>query len=149
LIRGVAGETDAAVQRKIRGVIFSDLGQASVFMRLDWVQEGLRRSLGFTPYPATLNVRPTGPQDARLWEEIQKDVAGVPLLPVEGSFCSARLYRIHIRPLAGDKTMDGAVLLPAVADYPRDKIEIVAPVRLKEAFGLRDGDCLDLELAVE
>jgi riboflavin kinase, archaea type len=134
------------VQCKLHGIIFSDLGQASVFMGLDWVQEALRRTLGFTPYPATLNVRPSGPEDARVWEEVQRDVAGVPLSPVEGGFCSARLYRISLRPSAGgDERINGAVLLPDVADYPRDKIEIVAPVRLKQALGLKDGDCLDLE----
>jgi CTP-dependent riboflavin kinase len=134
------------VQRKIRGVIFSDLGQASEFMTLDWVQEALRRTLGFAPYPATLNVRPSGPQDARLWEEIQTDVAGVSLSPLEDNFCSARLYRISIQPSAGGaERINAAVLLPAVADYPRDKIEIVAPVRLKEELGVSDGDCLDLE----
>jgi riboflavin kinase, archaea type len=117
-----------------------------VFMGLDWVQEALRRTLGFTPYPATLNVRPSGPEDAHVWEEVQRDVAGVPLSPVEGGFCSARLYRISLRPSAGgDERINGAVLLPDVADYPRDKIEIVAPVRLKQALGLKDGDCLDLE----
>ena len=137
------------MQRKIRGVIFSDLGQASVFMSLDWVQEGVRRTVGFTPYPATLNVRPSGPEDRRLWQEIQRDVAGMPLSHLEGGFCSARLYRVLIRPLAGGQRIDGAVLLPDIADYPRDKIEIVAPVRLKEALGLKDGDCLELELTVE
>jgi riboflavin kinase len=39
----------------------------------------------------------------------------------------------------------GAVLLPEVEDYPRDKIEVVAPVRLKEALGVKDGDPLILE----
>ncbi len=134
------------MQCKIQGIIFSDLGQASVFMGLGWVQEALRKTLGFGPYPATLNVRPSWPEDARVWEEVQRDVAGVPLSAVEGGFCSARLYRISMRPLAGgDERVNGAVLLPAVADYPRDKIEIVAPVRLKQALGLKDGDCLVLE----
>ena len=134
------------MQCKIHGIIFSDLGQASVFMGLDWVQEALRKTLGFAPYPATLNVRPSGPEDARVWEEVQRDVAGVPLSPIEGGFCSARLYPISLRPLAGAaERVNGAVLLPAVADFPRDKIEIVAPVRLKQALGLKDGDCLDLE----
>ena len=136
------------MQCKIHGIIFSDLGQASVFMGLDWVQEALRKTLGFAPYPATLNVRPSGPEDARLWEEVQRDIAGVRLSPVEGGFCSARLYRISMRPLAGgDEKVNGAVLLPAVANYPRDKIEIVAPVQLKQALGLKDGDCLDLEFS--
>jgi len=134
------------VQLRIRGVIFSDLGQASEFMKLDWVQEALRRTLGFTPYPATLNLRPSGPQDAQLWEQLQRDAAGVPLVPVDDGFCSAHLYPVSLRrPLAEDERVDGAVLIPAVAGYPRDKIEIVAPVRLKQELGLNDGDCLDLE----
>jgi Transcriptional regulator of a riboflavin/FAD biosynthetic operon len=41
--------------------------------------------------------------------------------------------------------VNGAVLLPDVKDYPKDKIEIIAPMRLKEAFGVEDGDQLTLE----
>jgi riboflavin kinase, archaea type len=134
------------VPRTIHGVIFSDLGQAPMFMTLAWVQEALRKSLGFAPYPATLNVRPSKPEDARLWEQIQKEIAAVPLAPLEGGFCSARLFFVSIQQLAGgDATVKGAVLLPDVVDYPRDKIEIVAPVRLKDALAVEDGDCLLLE----
>jgi riboflavin kinase, archaea type len=134
------------VPRRIQGVIFSDLGQASRFMALDWVQEALRKSLGFAPYPATLNVRPSKPQDARLWQEIKREIAAVPMAPIESGFCSARLYFVGVQRLnGGDETIKGAVLLPAVVDYPRDKIEIVAPVRLKDVLSVEDGDCLVLE----
>jgi CTP-dependent riboflavin kinase len=134
-----------AVPRRIHGVIFSDLGQASKFMALHWVQEALRESLGFAPYPATLNVRPLTPQDARLWEEIQREIAAVPL-PLEGGFCSAGVYLVSIKRSAGsEESVRGAVLLPAVIDYPKDKIEIVTRVRIKDAFSVKDGDCLVLE----
>ncbi len=39
----------------------------------------------------------------------------------------------------------GAVLVPEVANYPKDKIEVVAPVRLKDHFGVKDGDQLTVE----
>ena len=42
-------------------------------------------------------------------------------------------------------TVKGAVLLPEVANYPKDKIEVVAPVRLKDHFGVGDGDQLTVE----
>jgi riboflavin kinase, archaea type len=143
---GALVHLDTAVQPRIRGVIFSDLGQASLFMKLDWVQEALRRTLGFEPYPATLNVRPSDPRYLRLWQQIQRDSTGVPLPPVEGGFCSARLYRISVQRSAGDDLrIEGAVLVPAVVDYPANKIEVVAPVRVKEALGVNDGDYLDLE----
>ena len=132
--------------RRIQGVIFSDLGQASRFMALNWVQEALRERLGFAPYPATLNVRPLTPQDARLWEEIQREIAALPLAPLESGFCSAGLYFVSIRRLAGSEaTVRGAVLLPAVVDYPKDKIEIVTRVRVKDALSVKDGDRLILE----
>jgi CTP-dependent riboflavin kinase len=134
------------VPRTIQGVIFSDLGQASRFMALDWVQEALRESLGFAPYPATLNVRPSTPQDARLWQGIKREVAAVPMAHLESGFCSAQLYFVGVhRFKGGDETIKGAVLLPAVVDYPRDKIEIVASVRIKDALSVEDGDCLVLE----
>jgi CTP-dependent riboflavin kinase len=132
--------------RRLNGVIFSDLGQASSFMALDWVQKALQKSLGFSPFPATLNLRPRAREDAQVWEAVQNESGGVPLQPVNGGFCSARLYRVHIhRPAGSSDQVNGAVLLPDVRDYPKDKIEIIAPMRLKEAFGVEDGDQLTLE----
>ena len=135
------------VSRKMRGIIFSDLGQASSFMALDWVQEALKKSLGFTPFPATLNVHPEGEADARVWAAIQAEWSGIALPPVNGQFCSARLYPIEVKGPSnwGNDKSSGAVLVPDVAAYPKDKIEIVAPVRLKSALGVDDGDLLTLE----
>ena len=135
--------------RRMTGIIFSDLGQASAFMALDWVQAALRQALGFNCFPATLNLRPKGEQDARLWEAVRTQSAGVALPAPDGGHCSARLYPVEISIARGaaNERMTGAVLLPDVSGYPNDKIEIVAPVRLKEAFGVRDGDSLTLEFS--
>lgn len=132
--------------RRMTGVVFSDLGQAASFMALDWVQEALKKRLGFAPFPATLNLRPKAPQDARLWHALRRETEGISL-PTADGHCSARLYRVDIyiggsRP---DDKVEGAVLVPDVRGYPKDKIEIVAPVRLKEAYGVQDGDSLTLE----
>ena len=129
------------------GIVFSDLGQASSFMALDWVQDLLKERLGYNPFPATLNVRPKSAEDALVWQRAQDEIAGVPLAPAHNGYCSARLFRIEIHALAlgaGDK-IDGAILLPEVKDYPKDKIEIVAPMRLKDRLGISDGDALTLE----
>ena len=116
-------------------------------MALDWVQAALSKSLNFTPFPATLNVRPKSEDDARIWAAIQSDWPGIPLAPADGDFFSARLYRVEVEgPSSSEKSKaKGAVLLPNVSGYPKDKIEIVAPVRLKSALGVKDGDPLTLE----
>jgi CTP-dependent riboflavin kinase len=128
------------------GVIFSDLGQAASFMGLDWVREALHKSLGFVPFPATLNLRPKADTDAETWEAVQNGSGGIFLPPTQDCFCSARLYPVRIhRPEGSGAEVPCAVLLPQVKDYPRDKIEIVAPMHLKQALGVRDGDLLKLE----
>lgn len=116
-------------------------------MALDWVQEALKKSLGFTPFPATLNVRPKSREDARIWDVFQATFPGIPLPAVDSEFCSARLYRVEVEgPVNSARAKpSGAVLLPNVTGYPKDKIEIVAPVRLKSALGVKDGDQLTLE----
>lgn len=131
---------------RMTGVIFSDLGRASAFMSLAWVQDAFKQRLGFVPFPATLNVRPRAAEDAETWLHVQKASASVPLgAGAEGGFCSARLYPVEICGEAPAGNIEGAILVPEVKNYPSDKMEIVAPVRLKDHFGLRDGDALTLE----
>jgi CTP-dependent riboflavin kinase len=134
------------VQRKLDGVIFSDLGLAAGFMALDWVQRALQERLGFAPFPATLNLRPKTAEDARAWASVQNEMKGADLFPPNSNFCNARVFLVEI---SGDSTtkevVKGAVLVPEVTNYPKDKIEVVAPVRLKDRLGVRDGDQLTLE----
>ena len=126
------------------GIIFSDLGQAASFMALEWVQSALKQALGFEAFPATLNVHPRGPQDAALWQRVRGG-GGLPLAPADSGFCSARLFPIEILGGAAREKITGAILVPEVDNYPDDKIEIVAPLRLKQHLGVRDGDPLTWE----
>ena len=127
------------------GIIFSDLGQASSFMALEWVQELLLQRLGYHPFPATLNVRPKGAEDAETWRRARSEYVWTQLTPASVSHCGAKLYRVEVRASEHSAKVGGAVLLPEISDYPRDKIEIVAPMRLKDHFDLRDGDQVTLE----
>lgn len=127
------------------GVIFSDLGLASSFMSLDWVQLALEQRLGFVPFPATLNIRPKAAEDAETWRRMKSESAGLPLESPQGGFCSARLYPVEVSGDAGETKVTAAILVPEVKDYPSDKIEIVAPLRLKDHLGARDGDAITLE----
>jgi CTP-dependent riboflavin kinase len=136
-----------AESSRMTGIVFSDLGRASSFMALDWVQELLKQRLGYHPFPATLNIRPKDAYDAAVWQRAQSEFSGVPLVPAQAGHCGARLFRIEISGSARDagEKVQAAVLLPDIKDYPNDKIEIVAPVRLKDHFGVGDGDILTLE----
>jgi len=132
---------------RMTGIIFSDLGQAASFMALEWVQTALQQRLGFLPFPATLNVRPKDAADAQVWCRMRRNSAGLALGRDHDGFCEARLFPIAVIVPASAETdtIPGAILLPEVKNYPDDKIEIVAPVRLKEHLGVQDGDQLTWE----
>jgi len=68
-------------------------------------------------------------------------------MPPHEGCCLARIYRIEVKSGAAgsSRRTPAAVLFPEVNDYPKDKIEIVAPMRLKDALGVKDGDRLTLE----
>ena len=116
---------------RMTGVIFSDLGVASSFMAIDWVQRALRQALGFVPFPATLNVRPKAPGDSEIWRRKRAEGQGIPLRSAESGFCDATLYPVRVPAEAAEagEAVTAAILVPAIKDYPSDKIEIVAPVR--------------------
>ncbi len=134
------------LSRKIIGVIFSDRGEGASFMLLDWVQKVLQECLGFIPYPATLNLRPESQAEIDLWREIRREAKGTKISPEKPEFCHARLFRVEIGRASGEtERVKGGVILPEVHGYPADKIEVVAPVRIKDEFGVRDGDRLSLE----
>jgi CTP-dependent riboflavin kinase len=131
----------------IAGVIFTDLGEAASFMSLDWVQKSLKEKLGFEPFPATLNLRLDSPREIALWQRIQREQQGIEVSPVQPNFCRARLYPVEIlAPLSSERTrLHGAVLLPEVKNYPSNKLEVVAPVKVKDSLGVNDGAWLTLE----
>lgn len=109
-------------------------------MALDWVQTALQRALGFFPYPATLNLRVESEEEMSIWRQIKSQANGIDISPPDPSFCQARCFQVRI-----EDAHQGAVLVPDVQGYPEDKIEVIAPVRLKDQLRIRDGDRVSLE----
>jgi len=129
--------------KKIKGVVFSDLGRGGSFMSLDWVQEALQEKLGFSPYAGTMNLRLESEEDMEIWRELQRHLPGIDISSPDPSFCQARCFLVEI-----EGRQKGAVLVPGVEGYPPEKIEVIAPVRLKDELNLKDGDTITLEFKV-
>jgi riboflavin kinase len=67
---------------------------------------------------------------------------GIAIDPPAG-FCAAKCFAVVI-----DGCVEGAAILPEVDAYPEDKLEIVAPVAVRQALHLRDGDPVRLQLRI-
>ena len=123
---------------RIRGTFFSGKGEGAFFTQLDWVEQQLDDSIGFRPYPGTVNLKIKS-EDFSLMQHIRDQ--GKRLIPPDRRFCEARVLRADIG------NVPAAAIFPAedVWIY-EDVLELVAPVGVRDALGLRDGDVVTVHL---
>jgi len=122
---------------KIKGKVVTGLGESGKFLAIDWVNQQVSDTFKFTPFCGTLNIDVEDPSIQR--KLIQRD-AGRIVAPDPG-FCDAVIARGRI-----NGRYECGVIIPLVPNYPENILEIVAPVQLKDALGIDDGDEVELEL---
>lgn len=119
----------------MRGKVLSGLGQAQHFLSREGYCRQFEDGLGFVPFPGTLNVLLDGPFPAES-----------PSIEIDGFrerdrfFGGCRCFRIRIN------GMDAAVVRPERSCHPPELIEVIAPVHLRRALGLEDGDVVSIVL---
>jgi CTP-dependent riboflavin kinase len=125
----------------LSGRLCSGLGEGAGFTGLDWVMREFRQKLGYQPYPGTVNLSLAGEtwQQTRSWLQSAKGI----VIDSPPGFCAAKCFEVLI-----NECIRGAAVLPDVADYPVDKLEIVTPVALRQELDLRDGDIVSFYVQV-
>lgn len=131
-------------RRIIVGRLASGIGQGRHFTRLEWARRQFIDRLGIDPFPGTVNVIVDTPDALAAWAHLQA-MPGVRIdNPNDGPHdCDARGYRVR---LAG--RIDGAIVLPEVAAYPPNQIEIIAAVAVRQTLCIADGDEIRIEISV-
>jgi len=124
----------------ITGKIVSGAGQGAYFTRIDWVQLQCNEKLGFKPYPGTLNLEISA-QDLPIIESLDHE-EGVELISPDPKFCNAKAFTVSL------KEISGAIIMPEkkVRVHPQNIIEIIAPLNIKAAFNVKDGDIVTVVL---
>lgn len=144
------GGRQVAARVAIEGVLREGLGVARQFTALPWVREQFARKLGLDLYPGTVNLQVADPAGQALLRQLRTGravdpasglvLAGVAIEPPEPGYCVGWAYRARLGGLPA------AAIVPRVADYPPDKLELVAAVRVRDALGLAPGDRVRVEL---
>jgi riboflavin kinase len=125
----------------LTGVVTSGVGQATQFMAIPWVRDGIRQLLGFEPYPGTLNVQLLDPDVIHAWRRIRNGPA-LPLIPPPPDRCGARLFPVVVAP-----DVVAAVIVPDVTRHGSATLELIAPLHVRTHLGLRDQDRVTLRIA--
>ena len=128
---------------EFEGTVFSGMYQGGYYISQEGYARQIREKLGFDPYPGTLNLR-LGEGDL----ERRRRLDSIPGVHLEGfraedrAFGGARCY-----PLLVNGEVEGALIAADRTRYDLSVLEVIAPVSLRERFGLEDGDTVTVTIS--
>jgi riboflavin kinase len=119
-------------------MVFSGKGEGAKFIKLPWVRKQITEKLGFTPHPGTLNIKLT--RESLKLRTLLGKTGAIEISPAAG-FHRGRCFKAYLI-----NNLKCAVVIPETPNYPRDIIELIAPINLREKLQLRDGDCVEVKI---
>ena len=124
------------------GRLATGIGMGTSFTQLPWAKEQFVERVGVDPFPGTINVMIDDAESMPVWVRL-KQTAGIRMEnPNDGPHdCDAKCWRVSI-----DGKIDGAIVFPLVPDYPIAQVEVIAPVGVRDALGIEDGDAVTLTI---
>ena len=127
----------------IRGKVFSGLGEGRYYVSLEGYKKQFEAKLGFTPYPGTLNIKI--PREQMFFRTKLDEEEGILIegfKTAERTFGEVKAFKCRINGI------EGAVVIPKRTHYPKDVLEVIAPVKLRDVLKLKDGDWVEVEVMI-
>ena len=120
-----------------RGTVFTGLKEGAYYVSMKGYAEHFARSLGFVPFPGTLNLRLTS--EAMIEQRRRLDVLKGVVIPGfsdgKRSYGSVKCFRARVA-----EKHPGAVLAIERTHHDSSVLEVISPVNLRRSLGLEDGD---------
>jgi riboflavin kinase len=136
-------EESAGEDLSFEGTVFSGMYQGAYYLSQGDYLEQIRKKLGFEPYLGTLNIRI---READL--ERRRRLDSMPSFRIKGFRGEAREFGGgKCYPLVVNGEVEGALVVADRTSYDLSVMEIIAPVNLREKFGLRDGDTVRMTIS--
>ena len=126
---------------EIRGRVRTGLGQGAGFTSLPWARRQFLQLLGIEPFPGTLNLQLEAPSIGQ-WLGLSQQ-PGYRLVPESATGCGARCYPLMVS-VPGRGAITSAVVVPEVAGYAPDQVEVIAAVSLRQTLELADDHLVTL-----
>ncbi|MFT4932610.1 MAG: riboflavin kinase [Natronomonas sp.] len=126
---------------ELSGTITRGMGEGQHYISLSGYMEQFREKLGYEPFPGTLNVS-MGDESVRRRAALR----GFDAIHIEGwrdedrTYGPASCYPAVIEGTDGDRYDGSHVIVPDRTHYDEDRLELIAPDRLRDALDLEDGD---------
>ena len=120
---------------EIEGTIAKGLGEGGFYMGLEGYRRQFRKSLGFEPYPGTLNIRIDEGERWKRQHMLSGDAITISgFRDKERSFGDLFAYRCEL------EGRSCAIIVPLRTHHGPDIIELVCPFNAKKELGRKEGD---------
>lgn len=133
-----------AKKLKVNGIVFTGLGEGAFYTSIPEYKKQFIEKLGFDPYPGTLNLKLKRPSDI----EVKRILKSLPGIPIHGfsnghrSYGGAKCFKARINGI------DCALILVERTHYGDDVIEVLAPLKIRDALKLVDGSEVEIEIYI-
>ena len=128
------------------GSVVSGMGEGAYYMSLDGYRKQFKEKLGYEPYPGTLNVRLTD----QLFMTARRELGRYPSIFLEGFSDGARTYGwVKCYRARINSAVDAAVLVLERTHYDDSMLEVIAPISIKDAAGIKNGDRIKVQVQVQ
>jgi riboflavin kinase, archaea type len=121
------------------GKIITGEGNGKKYLALPWVKHQIEEKLGYTPFLGTLNLELN--EESIVHKKLLEKIRAITICPAQG-YCFGTLYRATVG------NVSCAVVAPKVEGYKKDLMELIAPVNLRDALKLKDGDAVTVSVNV-
>ena len=115
----------------LKGKITTGRGEGKKFLDLLWVKKQIQEKLQFIPYKGTLNVilnKKSVPHRSLL-----KKTKYVRIEPADGFYNGIAIPALI-------NSQNCTIIVPEIKNYPKNMIEIIAPINLRQSLNIKDGD---------
>ncbi|HET7283567.1 MAG TPA: DUF120 domain-containing protein [Nitrososphaeraceae archaeon] len=130
------------------GTVVSGMGEGAYYMSLEGYRKQFKDKLGFEPYPGTLNVKLMD----QIFMNARREIGRYPSVFINGFSDNLRTYgwvKCYKANINKGAVNNAAALVLERTHYDDSMLEIIAPICLKEAIGIQNGDRISIKVQIE
>ena len=127
------------------GTLVSGMGEGKYYMSLGGYKKQFEKKIGYIPYPGTLNIRLVD----RLSLENREKIESFRYQFIDGFSDSKRTYgwvKCYPAIINGNDNIRSDLLLLERTHHDKNMLEVIAPVNIKQALQLKNGDNVKITL---
>ncbi|HWS20473.1 MAG TPA: DUF120 domain-containing protein [Nitrososphaera sp.] len=130
------------------GNVISGMGEGAYYMSLEGYKRQFKEKLGYEPYPGTLNVRLSD----QIYMNGRLELGKHPSIFINGFSDGTRTYGWVkcYRATLNEGTIDNAaVLVLERTHYDDSMLEVIGPISIKQAAGIKNGDRIKVHVQLD